>query len=285
MNTRLLLGAIVLGAAAALSPGVAVDVPALAVDPVRELAVDPVTAAVLVVEPPAAGGAPVDARVRAARRAYGPAQAPPEPSPEPAPEPAPAPGPPATPPPDPGTPADGTRTAEGHLLAEGSGVVAGALGAVRTYTVEIADGLEGDQPLEQFAAVVEQVLSDDARGWTASGQVRLQRTDDVTGATVRVLLASPATVDRLCARAGLRTNGLYSCWNGRFAAINSTRWFRGVDHVDDQELYRAYVINHEVGHGLGHAHRSCPGAGRLAPVMMQLTKSTYGCEPNAWPFP
>lgn len=177
------------------------------------------------------------------------------------------------------------RSAEGWMVAGGNGPTVGTGGSTTRYTVEIADGLHQRQDLTAFRDFVESTLSDRSHGWTSRGGYRLQRVEKAADARVRVVLASPATVDRLCAQAGLNTAGIYSCWNGRVAAINADRWFSGVAHVRDMALYRTYVINHEVGHGLGQGHRSCPGSGRLAPVMMQLSKSTYGCVPNGLPYP
>lgn len=188
-------------------------------------------------------------------------------------------------PPPPPPPPPPIRVADGWVRAPGTGPVVGTGGRLVRYTVEIADGLASRQDLDAFTAFVDAHLGDPRRGWTARGGFRLQRVPDASQAQIRVLLARPATVDRLCGQVGLRTGGIYSCWNGRYAALNSDRWFGGVRHVDDLTLYRGYLVNHEVGHGLGFGHRSCPGPGRIAPVMMQLSKSTYGCRPNAWPYP
>lgn len=175
--------------------------------------------------------------------------------------------------------------AEGWLVAGGRSPVVGTGDTIVPYTVEVADDLIEPADLDGFAATVTAILSDPDHGWTASGAVRLQRVDDPERAAIRVLLASPDRVDELCGRASLDTRGMYSCWNGRFAAINADRWFAGVPHVDDQSLYRTYLVNHEVGHGLGHGHEACPAPGELAPVMQQLSVSDEGCVPNGVPFP
>ena len=68
--------------------------------------------------------------------------------------------------------------------------------------------------------------------------------------------------------------------------INADRYLGGVGgYGAPLSVYRAYAVNHEVGHRLGKQHVSCPGGGQLAPVMQQQTISLQGCVANAWPYP
>ena len=173
------------------------------------------------------------------------------------------------------------RTPEGFDLVTGNGPVFGD-GPRRTYSVEV-EPATGVEPTA-FAGAVDAILGDN-RSWASTADVSLERRGS-TDVSIRVVLATPGTVDEFCARAGLDTAGIYSCWNGRFALINLDRWNSGASGFDGPlEAYRGYVINHEVGHGLGHSHVGCPAGGDPAPVMMQQTKGTGACEPNAWPFP
>jgi Protein of unknown function (DUF3152) len=105
-----------------------------------------------------------------------------------------------------------------------------------------------------------------------------------------VTLVSSMTVRRLC---GYTLPFETSCYNGKLgrAIINDARWVRGaVAYGSDLAGYRTYVINHEVGHALGHAHQACPRDGALAPVMLQQTLGLQRpgggqCRPNPWPYP
>ncbi|MFC7642756.1 DUF3152 domain-containing protein [Streptosporangium lutulentum] len=142
--------------------------------------------------------------------------------------------------------------------------------------VEVERGLPFDA--NEFADEVHRILND-PRSWG----FRFQRVSHGP-AELRVSLSSPAMTDRQCLP--LQVLGRLSCWNGKRAVINAVRWNSGATgYGRDVATYREYVVNHEVGHGLGHGHVSCPGHGRRAPVMVQQTKSLYGCRPNAWPSP
>jgi hypothetical protein len=162
-------------------------------------------------------------------------------------------------------------------LVPGTSPVVGS-GPLRRFAVEVERGVRVDR--QAFAAAVQSILLD-PRGWTGAGGLALQRVDSGV-VDLRVTLARPRTVDRLCFP--LHTRGVADCFNRGRAVINLDRWTRGSgSYGRDLADYRDYLINHEVGHGLGHGHRACPGLGRRSFVMMQQTGTTFGCRPQPWP--
>ncbi len=164
-------------------------------------------------------------------------------------------------------------------VVAGSGPVRGE-GPLQRYTVEVEGGLGVDPAA--FAAAVETTLAD-PHSWGAGGRLSFRRVE-AGPVAFRVVLASPDTTDRLCRP--LDTGGSYSCANEGRAVINARRWLRGADaYGGDLAGYRQYVVNHEVGHTLGHGHARCPASGAPAPVMVQQTKGLGGCAKNPWPFP
>lgn len=171
------------------------------------------------------------------------------------------------------------QVASGELVVvPGSAAAPVAAAAIRSVRVEVEAGLDIDGAA--FAATVMAILND-PRGWGGDGSVAFARTDG--DADLRVVLASPGTIDDLCAP--LETIGLYSCGRNGHAALNHMRWVEGTDEFADPTTYRQYLVNHEVGHLLGQRHVECPAAGALAPIMQQQTVGVAPCTPNGWPFP
>ena len=125
-------------------------------------------------------------------------------------------------------------------------------------------------------------ILNDSRGWINVTEKEFQLVDNVES-EFEFIFASPEKTDELCYP--LETNGIYSCRNEQQIIINFFRWVNGaIDFGSDLETYRLYLINHEVGHILEWGHVGCPKEGALAPVMMQQSKSTMGCEPYGWPI-
>ncbi|MFG3438286.1 DUF3152 domain-containing protein [Nonomuraea sp. NPDC047897] len=178
----------------------------------------------------------------------------------------------ATPP----RPARVPRAASGrYAVVPGAAPARPGRGAVVRYLVEVERGLPFDG--KAFAAQVHRILND-PRGWA-----RFERVDHGP-VRLRVALSSPTLTDSQCLP--LDTGGRLSCWNGHRSVINALRWARGVpQYGGDLASYRSYLVNHEVGHGLGHGHSTCPAPGRLAPVMVQQSMSLGRCRPNPWPYP
>ncbi|MFE3856340.1 DUF3152 domain-containing protein [Streptomyces griseorubiginosus] len=212
------------------------------------------------------------------------------PSGSPAPGPAETPAPPRTsepPEPDKSSPPPGPSTTPLPRSGPGTFVTApGESGKVGKgtplrYRVEVEKGIAISP--KDVAEQVERTLAD-PRGWTADGHSAFQRVAD--GPTdFRVRLATPATVDKFCAEGGLDTGGKVNCSVNRNVMVNLRRWVLATEfYTKDVVGYRSLIINHEVGHFLGHGHVTCPGEGQPAPAMMQQIKGLLGCVPNVWPY-
>lgn len=210
-----------------------------------------------------------------------------------------------------GLPGGGTFTEQGagtwRVLPGTTGQVGEGRARVFTYTVEVEDGVDsapygGDQA---FATLVEQTLAN-PKSWTNGGDVGFRRVDGGDGSVpdFRVSLTSMMTVRGHCGFSIELEVSCYSPATGR-VVVNEARWVRGaVAFQGDVGSYRQYVVNHEVGHAIGHwQHVPCLAPDGLADVMMQQTISTANndiaaldpggvvpadglvCRFNPWPFP
>lgn len=151
--------------------------------------------------------------------------------------------------------------------------------------VDVAVSVEGGLGVDGavFAGFVMATLND-PRSWPHDGNTFARTDGSETDADVTVVLASPDTSAALCRP--LQTFGKLSCRNGDNVVLTWYRWVNGhEDYAADPTGYRRYLVNHEMGHFLGHDHVGCPGRGETAPVMMQQTLGLKGCAPNPWPYP
>lgn len=237
--------------------------------------------------PPASAEVLVDDGLAAepAALAAGPASSPPgSPSGRPAPSPA--------------TAAEPVLSLPGPVPSAGSGsfgyddrqgAVLGRSGGLRRFRVAVENGSGED--VHAFGDAVQKALAGPG-SWVDSGQLRLQRVPAGSGYDFTIYLATARTAGQMCLAGGtdIRVGGrpYTSCRTPSKVIINLDRWRLSVPHLVKAKLplerYRLYVINHEVGHQLGHHHEGCPGAGRPAPVMQQQTLFLNGCTPNPWPY-
>lgn len=186
------------------------------------------------------------------------------------------------------------------------GMVAGeGTEQVIRYVIEVEEGVDtasmgGDDAL---SAMIDATLSH-PMGWTADPRFRFEHVAPDQDPTMRIQLTSVGTTHEICGNDLAMETSCYTS-AGERVIINESRWVRGAAPFEgDLGSYRQYLINHEVGHGLGYyAHEPCGGEGELAPIMMQQTLSlnndalaetdpnevyrTDGqtCIYNPWPYP
>ncbi|MFD5869821.1 DUF3152 domain-containing protein [Streptomyces sp. NPDC060322] len=163
-------------------------------------------------------------------------------------------------------------------------------GRMYRYRIDVEKGLGLDTGL--FAEAVQKTLNDD-RSWAHNGAMTFERISSGQPDFV-ITLASPGTTGVWCEKSGLdTTEDNVSCDSAATdrVMINAYRWAQGASTFGKDKLlaYRQMLINHEVGHRLGHNHVSCRTPGALAPVMQQQTKTLdidgIKCRPNPWVHP
>ncbi len=186
----------------------------------------------------------------------------------------------STPAPEASGPAAGSGS---FVYATGTGKALGAKGTLKRYRIAVEKGSGQEQAA--FAAEVERILAE-PRGWTGGGTLRFQRVAEKASYDFTVYLATAGTSQKLCAAGGLHTEGYHSCRLPGQLILNLDRWQQAVpDYGAPLDDYRAFALNHELGHQIGYGHETCPAVGQPAPVMQQQSTDRKGCTANPWPYP
>ncbi|WP_276652672.1 DUF3152 domain-containing protein [Corynebacterium vitaeruminis] len=173
------------------------------------------------------------------------------------------------------------------------------------YVVEVENGVDtsgygGD---DAFSSMVDATLTN-PKSWVADPKFRFEHVANGDDADLHIQLTSVGTTHELCgSNISMETSCFYN--DGGRVVLNESRWVRGATPFNgDVGGYRQYLINHEVGHGIGYAaHEPCGKDGELAPIMMQQTLSLSNselfridpnevypddnatCLANPWPYP
>jgi Protein of unknown function (DUF3152) len=172
-----------------------------------------------------------------------------------------------------------------YTYANTTGPVLGTSGPIRKFRVAVESNLAKTVEMPDFLAKINGTLGD-SRSWVGGGEYRLQQVPSSGSYQFTIYLVTSKTSSALCAP--LYTGGYTSCRQGGRVVLNLDRWMTSVpEYVKAKvtlDVYRTYMINHEVGHALGNSHQLCPGKGKPAPVMEQQTLGLHGCKPNPWVY-
>lgn len=175
------------------------------------------------------------------------------------------------------------------------------------YVVEVEQGVDtaGSGGDDALAALVDATLNN-PKGWINDPRFRFEHVAEDADPDMRIQLTSVGTTNTMCGGGlEMETSCHIKLEDTSYVVLNESRWVRGAASFNgDLGSYRQYLLNHEVGHGLGYAtHEACGGDGELAPIMMQQTLSLSNselnsfspeavypddgatCVLNAWPYP
>lgn len=150
---------------------------------------------------------------------------------------------------------------------------------VFTYTVSTSGHTASN--LDEFKTLASATLND-IRGWS---QLGVQFKEVSSAGNFNIILSQAENLPSFSS--GCTAD--WSCNAGNNVIINDNRWAGATAAWNNAggslRDYRHMVINHEVGHWLGHGHSTCSGAGNLAAVMQQQSIDLQGCAFNPWPLP
>lgn len=148
-----------------------------------------------------------------------------------------------------------------------------------TYTVTTSGSIHSD--LGEFKTLANATLND-SRGWS---QLGAQFKEVSSGGMFTLILSQAENLPLFSSGC----SAYWSCNAGNNVIINDDRWAGATlawnNAGGSLRDYRHMVVNHEVGHWLGHGHSTCSGAGNLAAVMQQQSIDLQGCAFNPWPLP
>jgi len=203
-----------------------------------------------------------------------------------------------------------TKAAGIITVVPGIGSPAASAGDVRWVSVAVEDGVTINAAA--FKSYVVSTLNAN-RGWGSGHAVQFVSTDGV--ADYRIVLASPYTAKVLCpdthvtkpagsfvqasptpapAHAATSTvspspgavvKSPWSCAQDGVIVISSYDWTAGFPaYATDYAGSRAYILDHDLGHLLGHKDVACAG-GRANVMVVQEATLPDGCTVNPWPSP
>lgn len=168
--------------------------------------------------------------------------------------------------------------AESHSDGIGSRVTSNYGTVVVSYSVSTRGNVRSD--LAEFKRQIQETLTD-SRGWARLG-VKFNQVE--SGGRFQLILSEASLLPSFSSGCSAE----WSCRVGSSVIINDNRWTQASEpwNASGGNLrdYRHMVINHEVGHWLGHGHYNCKTAGAKANVMQQQSIDLQGCAFNPWPL-